>query len=148
MAKEESELKLAEAMDKLSEAINGFQDPVRWQKVFQDAIRLGIFSRPFELPQAVAVPNSSQEVGLGRIETISIRLSDGERDELVKEIHAKLEPQLAEFNMFVRKSLERMPPGRLKGLGDKLRAGVSLKLGQREGCIFVEAGDEDFYLGL
>jgi len=137
--------KLATAMEKLADNLEKFQDPVVWQKVLNDAVEVMPALRgaiPIPIPGVVgaAIPF--------RIEGVSITLSDEEREKLVERVHAAIQPQLTNFNTFVKEALRDMPPGRLERIGKEIDAGKPPSLKQRHGCIFVEVGDVDAYLPL
>ena len=133
-------LKLAEAMSKLADRLADFQDPVLWQKVIQDALRTGAL--PAQVAEAAALPPV-------RIEAVTVSLSDEEREKLAAQVHEAVQPQLAEFNEFVKESLKEIPPARLKELAEKIEAGAKPQLRRRRGCIFLELDSgEEFYLGL
>ena len=132
-----SEVKLAIAMNKLADRIEKFQDPVLWQKVLSDAVRV---MPMFQQTEIQLLPQ--------QIEGGSVRLSDDERTKLVELVNQAIQPQLFEFCTFVKQSLQDMPLHRLKRIADKIAAGESPKLEKRQGCVFIKVGDDEAYLGL
>ena len=142
MTNEEAMAKLAEAMTKLADRLEKFQDPVLWQKIFRDAVSTGLMPpiQPLALPVALPV---------GRVESVNVSLSDEERTKLIEKLHEMIQPQITEFNDFVKKSLEEMPPGQLRDLAKKIETGEKPSLKRRHGCVFLSFDSgEDFYLGL
>jgi len=135
----ESMEKLAGAMEKLATSIEKWQDPVLWQKIIQDALRTGALP-PHVVAPLIAAPT--------QIEAITVRLSDEDRDKMADKVYEAVKPQLAEFNEFVKKSLEEMPVGRLKDLAKQIEEGRKPELKRRQGCVFITTGVDDFYLGL
>lgn len=144
----ESMEKLAGAMGKLAETLEKFQDPILWQKVFQDAVSIGVFPQTVVQQLQVGPPQVGPPAEAVRIQRIEISLSDEERENLATKIHEAIQPQLAEFNEFLRDSLKEMPPHRLKQLAAKVEEGAKPALARRRGCVFIIAGDDEFYLGL
>lgn len=148
MAKKTPEEKLADAMNNLADRLEKFQDPLLWQKVISDAVQtmptLAPYIAPLQLPTPVEPPT-----GVARVESISVSLSDEERERLSKQVYEALKPQLEEFNKFAQQSLCEMPAHRLKELAERIEAGAKPTLGRRRGCVFVglDTGEE-FYLGL
>lgn len=142
MAKEnESMEKLAGAMEKLAISIEKWQDPVLWQKIIQDALRTGALP-PHVVAPLIAAPPPPQ------IEAITVRLSDEDREKMADKVYEAVKPHLAEFNEFVKTSLQEMPLGRLKDLAKQIEEGKKPELKRRAGCVFITTGDDDFYLGL
>ena len=139
MKNKEAELKLATAMGRLAEALERFQDPLTWQRVFKTAVESGMV-----LPQ---LPGSGP-APVVTVVGVKVTLSDEEREKMVARIHEAIQPQLDEFNTFVRESLAEMPPARLKGLAERIEQGETVALGRRRGCVYLTTGGEDYYLGL
>lgn len=137
----ESMEKLAGAMEKLATSIEKWQDPVLWQKIILDALRIGVLPAETVRP-LLAVPVAPQ------IEAITVRLSDEDRDKMADKVYEAVKPQLAEFNEFVKTSLQEMPVGRLKDLAKQIEEGKKPELKRRHGCVFITTGTDDFYLGL
>jgi len=135
--------KLADAMEGLATSIEKWRDPVLWQKIVQDALRTGA------LPQQVMAPLiETLPVPLPQIEAVTVRLSDEDREKMAVKVYEAIKPQLAEFNEFVKVSLQEMPVGRLKDLAKQTEEGMKPKLKRRQGCVFITTGLDDFYLGL
>jgi len=138
--------KLAEAMSKLADRLEGFQDPLVWQKILSDAVQAmpSLAATIPPLQQAEQVPP-----GAARIEAISVSLCKEERDRLTSQVYEAIKPKLDDFSEFVQQSLLEMPAHRLKELATKIEAGAKPTLGRRRGCVFVglDSGEE-FYLGL
>ena len=143
MTNEEATQKLAEAMSKLATALEKFQDPMLWQRVISDAMRVG-----FLPPRAFPTPLVQGELPGGRVEAMQLSLTDEERVRLAQQVYQTLQPRLAEFNTFVKNALKEMPAARLKDLAEKIERGVVPSLSRRGGCVFVSVDGEDFYLGL
>jgi hypothetical protein len=144
--------KLADAMSKLADSIKDLQDPVRWQKILQDAART-LAPISDTLINAHPVPGAvGQAIGASIPPifpvAVEVKLSDEEREKMIAKVSEELKPQLSEFKTFVDNALRKMPAHRLKGIADKIDQGVKPKLSQRPGCIFIEADGEDAYLGL
>ena len=138
----EVKLALAEAMSKLADRLEKFQDPILWQKLIQYAMRVGALP---PLPQPITATGPSPV----RIEAVTISLSDEERRKLADQVYEAVQPHLSEFNDFVKESLKEMPPARLKALADKIEGGAKPQLRRRQGCVFMELeSGEEFYLGL
>jgi len=138
----EAKLALAEAMSKLADRLEKFQDPILWQKLIQDAMRVGALP---PLPQPGIAAGYSPVI----VEAVTISLSDEERKKLAGQVYKAVQPHLSEFNDFVKESLKEMPPARLKALADKIEGGAKPRLLRRQGCVFVELDSgEGFYLGL
>lgn len=149
----EATTKLAEAMSKLADRLEKFQDPVFWQKVWSDAIGQipglappspVLIGRPVPLPPGEAPVQS----GAIAVEGITISLSDDERQKLVNQVNEAIQPQLAELSQFVKDSLQDMPAHRLKRLAEKVAAGEKPTLKRRHGCVYIAVADEEMYLGL
>lgn len=144
----EAQLKLAEAMAKLADHLEKWQDPVLWQKVISDAARtLPQFTHLFPPSQPVTIG----ELPGGRVEglTVSVSLSDEQKGQLATKVYEAVKPQLQEFNQFVQDSLKEMPAHRLKELAERIDKGEKLGIKRRRGCIFVETdGGYEAYLGL
>lgn len=140
--------KLAEAMSKLAQALEKFQDPVLWQKVISDAMRIGFL--PPGVPAPPQIPGLPQIPGVvvGRVEAVSVSLTEEERGRMAEHVFQGLQPQLAEFNRFVQQALTDMPAARLRALAEKVEAGVKPTISRRQGCVLVQVGDEEYYLGL
>ena len=145
----EAQLKLASAMERLADKIEKFQDPIVWQKLFSEAART-LPGLPISRvqPQTTLLTDPS-------VDLVTVSLSNEEREEFVEQVFSKLQPQLAEFNGFVKKSLKDMPAHRLKLLAKRIEEGHPPKLDRRQGCVFVTMADRDesgcldeFYLGL
>ncbi len=145
MAKDKSMEKLADAMSKLATSLEKFQDPILWQKAISDAIQTIPQLTRF-LPPIAEVP--AGELPVGRVEEVSVSLSDEERTRLANEVYEAVKPQLKEFTQFVQESLKEMPAHRLKELAEKIEAGEKPEIKRRRGCIFICAGDTEIYLGL
>lgn len=142
MSKENKSMeKLAGAMEKLATCLENWQDPVKWQKIIQDALRTGILPAAAVRP-LLPIPVASQ------IEDITVKLSDEDRDKMADKVYEAVKPQLAEFNEFVKISLQEMPVGRLKDLAKQIEEGKKPKLERRRGCVYITTGNDDFYLGL
>jgi len=135
----ESMEKLAGAMEKLATSIEKWQDPVLWQKIIQDALRTGALP-PHVVAPLIAAP--------AQIEAVTVRLSDEDRDKMTDKVYEAVKPHLAEFNEFVKTSLQEMPLGRLKDLAKQIEEGKVAKLQRRQGCVYITTGVDDFYLGL
>ena len=145
MKKDKSMEQLAEAMSKLADHLEKSQDPVIWQKVMSDAMQtVPELSRFF--PPVAQLP--AGELPVGRVEVVSVSLSDEERSRLASQVYEAVKPELQGFNEFVQQSLEEMPPYRLKQLAQKIEGGEKPKIERRHGCIFICAGDTEIYLGL
>lgn len=141
----EAQLKLAEAMAKLADRLEKFQDPVFWQKTLSDAAQMlpgatRILPPPIE---ALPIPSAGVE-GI----SVSVTLSDEERNRLASAVYEAVQPQLSEFNQFVQDSLKEMPAHRLKKLAEKIEAGEKPEIKRRRGCVFITVGDTEAYLGM
>ena len=136
----ESMERLAEAMGKLATSLEKWQDPVLWQKIIQDALRTGALPPQMVTPLITAPPP--------QIESMTVRLSDEDRDKMSDKVYEAVKPQLAEFNEFVKTSLQEMPVGRLKDLAKQIEEGKVVKLKRRQGCVYITTEVDDFYLGL
>lgn len=145
MGKNKSMEKLADAMSKLAGSLEKFQDPILWQKVISDAIQTLPQLTRF-LPPIAEVP--AGELPAGRVEKVSVSLSDEERTRLAAQVHEAIKPQLQEFSEFVQQSLKEMPVNRLKELAEKIERGEKAEIKRRHGCIFIVVGDTEIYLGL
>ena len=157
MSKEdrEAEGKLAQAMNNLASAITVFQDPVKWQKVISDALRMGTFPAGLSAIPSPLLATSpvSTVIGristvIGRIEEVTVSLTDEERARVVSQVYDALRPQIAEFSGFVRAALQGMPAHRLKAVQAKIEAGETPVLRRRSGCVFIEIDGVESYLGL
>lgn len=144
MGKDKSMEKLADAMSKLATSLEKFQDPILWQKVMSDAVQTMPAFTQFLPP----TPTPVGELPAGRIEGVSVSLSDEERGRVAAQVYEAVKPQLQEFNEFVQDSLKEMPAHRLKELAEKIEAGEKPQIKRRHGCIFICAGDTEIYLGL
>jgi len=165
------EEKLAEAMVRLADKMEEIMDPLVWQRIFANALQSGLLmtlpTPPTPLPGVAGMI-----VGA----TVQVQLSDEERENLAARLHEALQPQVAEFNEFVKESLKEMPPSRLKAAIEQLVAefnefvkeslkempparlkaaieqleqGKQPQLRRRRGCIFLDFGnDNEFYLPL
>jgi hypothetical protein len=139
----ESRLQLADAMTRVALAIEEFPHVVKQSiaTAFQSMLNL-----PGQ-PQALREVFPSLAV-----ESLVVHLSDEQKEEMSETIYQAIQPQMTEFNQFVKNSLKTMPPNQLKRLAEKVKTGVVPKLSQRPGCICMETGDietddfEDFYL--
>ena len=144
MGKDKSMEKLAEAMNRLADNLEKFQDPILWQKTISDAARtIPELTRFFP-----AAPTPAGELPAGRIEEVAVSLSEEERSKFANQVYDAVKPQLQEFNQFVQESLKEMPMHRLKELAEKIEAGEKPQIKRRHGCIFICAGDTEIYLGL
>jgi len=148
----EATTKLAEAMSKLGDKLDKFQDPVWWQKILSDAVRqIPALAPPGPMMMARPVLTAGPgelTPGAVSVEGVTISLSDDEREKLVNQVNEAIQPQLTEFSQFVKQSLLEMPEHRLKKIAEKVAAGEKPTIKRRHGCIFIAAGDEEFYLGL
>ena len=148
----EAQKKLGEGMAKLAAALEKFQDPVLWQKLLSDAITRSSLGLPLMIPQSpVPGETAAAEGGALRpvgIESVAITLSDEERVKIAGQVYEAVQPQLAEFNVFVQQALAEMPADRLKRIADKIEAGEKVTIKRRQGCVFIAAGDVESYLGL
>lgn len=145
--------KLAKALDKLADHMERFVDPVVWQKILSDAMgMIPSLGQAFPIVQPVAVTPVAVTPFQGHdpifLEGVTIKLSDEEREKLANQVYEAIQPQLAELNDFVQKSLLDMPAHRLKKIAEKIASGEKPSLGRQRGCVFIEAGDEKVYLGL
>lgn len=147
MRKDKGMEKLAEAMSKLADRLEKFQDPVLWQKVMNDAIRGGLdFGRL--LPPGLGLPIAGPPVGTVEGVSITVGFSDEERSRLATQVYEAVAPQLQDFNLFVKESLKEMPPHRLKALAESIERGEKASIERRSGCIYIKAGGTEAYLGL
>ncbi|MBA7558453.1 hypothetical protein ES708_00056 [subsurface metagenome] len=148
----EATQKLGEGMAKLATALEKFQDPVLWQKLLGDAITRGSLGLPVIIPQALGPGETAAAEGEALrpvgIESVAITLSDEERAKIAGQVYEAVQPQLAEFNVFVQQALAEMPADRLKRIADKIEAGEKVTIKRRQGCVFIAAGDVESYLGL
>jgi hypothetical protein len=121
-----------------------FHDPVFWQKLFGDTMQLGLMPRslPQPMPGIHGEVRGTSEPIMGRIESISIILTEEERKVMVDRVSEAIKPQLAEFETFVNKGLQDMPAHRLKKISDAIEAGNKPKITQRPGCIFIKASEK------
>ena len=150
MKNKEAEIKLAEAMGRLAEALEKFQDPLIWQKVFRTAVESGLAFPQLPRPGIVGeLPGATTVVPPVTVTGVTVTLSDEERERIVTRVYEAVQPQLAEFNTFVKESLVEMPPTRLKLLAMSLEKGEKLELARRRGCVYIrEESGEEHYLGL
>jgi len=145
---------LAAAMTKLATTLERFQDPVIWQKIFRDAIATGFVGLPLTMPPPISLPQpgiqgETRPVPVGRIESVTVNLSEEERAKLAARVHELVQPQLAEFNQFMSDALQQMPAAQLKELAEKIEAGAKPKLRRKYDCVFLELDTgEKYYLGL
>jgi len=139
----EAQKQLAEAMTNLADAIKRFQDPVWIQKTFADA-----FQQMAGIP--LTAPTVARALPLGvTVEAIIVKLTDEQKEQLSQKVYEALNPQLQEFNQFVKASLTEMPPHRLKELAERIDKGEKPELKRRRGCVFIETdGGYEAYLGL
>lgn len=126
----EAQIELAKAMNRLAEGIEKFTDPVYIQKMVGDAMQ-SLAGTPLAPQIAQALP-----VGV-RLESITISLSDDEREKMAESVYKALIPQLKEFGDYVHESLKELPAHRLKELATQIEAGAKPKIQRRHGCIFV-----------
>jgi len=138
------EQNLANAMNRLANRIEEAQDPLRWQKLFHNAMStlVNIPSMAGTLQQAVPGLN---------VEALTVSLTDAERTKLSNRIYRELKPQLDEFQSFTRQALKEMPPHRLQEIAGKLAAGAKPVLKKRRDCVFLAVGkmpNDEYYLGL
>lgn len=127
----EAQLKLAEAMNRLAEGIEKFQDPAWWQRVVGQA-----FQTLFEIPAIQPMVAQALPAGVS-LESIIVRLTDEERQDMSQKVYEALQPQLDEFTGFVKDSLQEMPAHQLKELSEQIKKGAKPTLKKRRGCIFV-----------
>lgn len=148
----DAEIKLAEAMNNLADKLSKFQDPIIWQKILNDAMRVGWIppvNEPPTLRQPIGTPLDEVPVSVSYLVTRSeLHLSNEDRDKLVMDIYDKVKPQMEDLHDFVKQSLHEMPAGRLKQLKEKIDQGENAKLSRRYGCIYLELDSEEIYLGL
>lgn len=145
----EAQLALASAMKKLADTIETATDPVRWQKMITDAIfTLAPLPQP-EIQQAFArvLPGGETTV---RAISVSVSLSDEERERFAAVVFEALKPQLEEFSKFTETALKDMPAHRLKEIAEKVEAGAKPKLRRERGCVYIDFDGELFgtYLNL
>ncbi len=145
----EAQLALASAMKNLAETIGRATDPIRWQKMIADAMfTLAPLPQP-EIQEALArvLPGGAATV---RTISMTVSLSDEERERLAGVVFDSLKPQLADFAQFTEAALKDMPPHRLKSLAEKIEAGAKPKLRRERGCIYVDLEGEPIgtYLNL
>ena len=144
MGKKETkaQLELAKAMNRLADNLEMVLDPAWWQR------QTGQLFQTFAEIPAVA-PVLRANLPAGSLESITVRLSDEEREQMSQMVYEALQPQLHEFQGFVKQSLEELPAHRLKELAKQIEAGEKPRLEKRRGCIYVtfEDGTEQ-YLGL
>lgn len=145
----EAQLALASAMKNLAETIERATDPVRWQKMVTDAIfTLAPLPQP-EIQQAFARALPGGETTVQAI-SVSVSLSDEERERLAAVVFEALKPQLEEFYKFTETALKDMPAHRLKEIAEKVEAGAKPKLRRERGCVYIDFEGELFgtYLNL
>lgn len=135
----EAQLQLAEAMNRLADGLDKFQDPLWWQKTvgqsLQTMVQLPIVREA--LPPGVSV------------ESVVVKLSDEERQNMTQRVYKALQPQLAKVNDLVQESLKELPPNRLKQLAEQIEKGAKLELKRRRGCVFITLDSgEEFHLNL
>jgi len=145
----EAQLALASAMKNLAEKIERATDPIRWQKMVTDAIfALAPLPQP-EIQQALARALPGGETTMRAI-SVSVSLSDEERERLAGVVFEALKPQLEEFTKFTETALKDMPAHRLKEIAEKVEAGATPKLRRERGCVYIDFEGETFgtYLNL
>lgn len=145
----EAQLALASAMKTLAETIERATDPIMWQKMITDAIfSLAPLPQP-GLQQALAQALPGGETTVQAI-SVSVSLSDEERERLAGVVFEALKPQLEEFAKFTEIALKDMPPHRLKEIAEKVEAGMKPKLRRERGCVYIDFEGETFgtYLNL
>lgn len=145
----EAQLALASAMRKLAETIESATDPIRWQKMITNAIfSLAPLPQP-EIQQALARALPGGEATVRAI-SVSVSLSDEEREHLAGVVFEALKPQLEEFAKFTETALKDMPAHRLKEIAEKIEAGAKPKLRRERGCVYIDFEGEPFgtYLNL
>lgn len=140
---QKSQLELAKAMNRLAEGLEKIFDPIYFQKTIGDAMQL---MAQVEL----TAPAVARVLPPGvTLEAITVRLSDEEREKMTQKIYEALQPQMQEFDNFVKTSLAELPPHRLKEIAEKIEGGAKPSLKRRRGCIFIEMDDGyESYLGL
>ena len=154
MRKEQAQL--AEAMGKLAQAIDRFQDPVLWQRVFSEAMRSGVRLPIPAGPIAGLAEERLPAPAMGQVVGLTIALSSEDREKLASQVYQELLPELNKFNEFLKESLKDMPAGRLKEIAERLERGQKPRLGRQHGCVFIAfaspEGNEDplgrYFLGL
>jgi len=133
----EAQLALAASMSKLAETIEKATDPLRWQKAITDAI-FGLAPLPQpEIQQALARALPGGETTVRAI-SVSVSLSDEEREHLAGVVFEALKPQLEEFTKFTESALKDMPAHRLKEIAEKIEAGAEPKLRRARGCVYID----------
>lgn len=137
----EAQLELASAMKNLAKTIDRAIDPIRWQKMITDAIfGLAPLPRP-ELQSALARALPGGEATVQAI-SVSVSLTDEERERLSGVVFEALKPQLDDLAKFTETALKDMPPHRLKALAEKIEAGAKPKLRRQRGCVYIEIEGE------
>jgi hypothetical protein len=135
---------LAQAMNRLADKIEEFQDPLWWQKTVGAS-----FQTMLNAPVVQGLVGASFPRIAPQLESIVVKLSEDDREEMSKRVMKALKPQLKDFNKFVKVSLEELPPNRLKQLAQEIDAGHIPKLERRRGCVFVKMDSgSDFHLNL
>ncbi len=154
MAKKEKqpkpEAQLAGAMNRLADAIEKFQDPIRWQKIMSDAVSMvpAMGEQVASLRSRLATPVTGLPPLTNPPIAVIVALTPEERTEMVTKINEAIQPQLAEFGGFVKEALTEMPEPRLKAVYEQVKAGKTPKLKRRHDCVFLEAGETETYLRL
>ena len=136
-------------MNKLAETIESATDPIRWQKMVTDALFGLVPIQHPELQQALARAIPGGEAAVHAI-SVTVSLTDEERERLAGIVFEALKPQLVELASFTEKALKDMPEHRLKALAEKIEAGAKPKLRRERGCVYVEIEGETIgtYLNL
>ncbi len=140
---QEAELELAKAMNHLAERLERFQDPLWWQKTIGST-----FQTMMHIP--ALQPTIAQALPAGvTIESVTVTLSGEEREKMSQKIYGALQPQIQEFDGFVKASLAELPPHRLKELAEKIEGGAKPEIQRRRGCIYIALEDgTEAHLGL
>ena len=147
---------LAEAMVKVAQALERFQDPVLWQRVFSEAVHSGV-SFPIPAGPIAGTAVAGRAVpAMGQVTGLTITLSSEDREKLAAQVHQELQPELEKFNEFLKESLNDMPAGRLREIAERLGRGEKPRLARQQGCVFIAftspEGSEDplgrYFLGL
>ena len=133
-------LQLAQAMSRLADSLDKFQDPLWWQKTVGASMQTMLQSP--QVQEALPPPPIS-------LTGMVVTLSDDERATMAALVYDKLQPQLDEFNQFVKTSLTELSPNRLKELAESIKSGAEVKLKRRRGCVYVETDNGiEIYLNL
>ncbi len=135
---------LAQAMNRLADRIEEFQDPLWWQKTVGAS-----FQTMLNAPVMQEVVRGSFPSLAPQLESVVVTLSENDRAKMSKCVYEALKPQLKDFNKFVKQSLKELPPNRLKQLAQEIDAGHVPKLERRRGCVFIKMDSgNDFHLNL